>query len=83
MNFSIYAVKDELTGRFMEPTYFRSEDEAKRNFSYQINNIKLWKDNSADYSLFKLGEFSEDEGFLLDSICIEKIAGGRSMLKGE
>lgn len=83
MIFSIFAVKDELTGRFMEPQYFRSEDEAKRNFQYQINNIKLWKDNAADYSLFKLGEFSEDEGFLVDSICIEKVAGGRSLLKGE
>lgn len=83
MNFQIYAVKDEMTSRFMEPQYFRSESEAKRNFQYQINNIQIWKDNSADFSLYKLGEFSEDEGFLIDTICIEKIAGGRSLLKGE
>lgn len=83
MIFEIYAVKDELTGRFMEPQYFRSEDEAKRNFQYQINNIPMWKDNSADYSLFKLGEFSEDDGFLKDCICIEKVTGGRALLKGE
>lgn len=83
MTYSIYAVKDEMTGRFMEPQFFRSEDEAKRNFQFHINNIPLWKDNAADYSLFKLGDFSEDDGFLVDCICIEKIAGGRSMLKGE
>lgn len=83
MNFNIYAVKDEMTGRFMQPQFFRSEEEAKRNFQYQINNIPIWKDNAADWSLFKLGEFSEDEGFLITSICMEKICGGRSMLKGE
>lgn len=83
MIFNIYVVKDELTGRFMEPQFFRSEDEAKRNFIYQINNIKLWKDNSADYSLYYLGNFSEDEGFLIDSICMEKITGGRACVKGE
>lgn len=83
MNFIIYAVKDEMTSRFMEPQYFRTENEAKRNFGYQINNIKLWKDNSADYSLYKLGEFSEDDGFLIDTICMEKVTGGRAMLKGE
>lgn len=83
MIFSIYVVKDELTGRFMEPQFFRSVDEAKRNFIYQINNIKMWKDNAADYSLYYLGNFSEDEGFLIDSICMEKIAGGRSCVKGD
>lgn len=83
MIFDMYAIKDELTGRFLEPQFFRSEDEAKRNFAYNINNIPMWKDNSADYSLYKLGSFSEDEGYLIDSICMEKIASGRSMLKGD
>lgn len=83
MNYNIYAVKDEMTGRFMEPQYFRTEDEAKRNFGYQVNNIKLWKDNAADWSLYKLGEFSEDHGFLIDTICMDKVIGGRAMLKGE
>lgn len=83
MNFDIYAIKDEMTNRFMEPQYFRSENEAKRNFQYQINNIKMWKDNAADFSLYKLGEFSEDEGFLIDTICIEKVIGGRALLKEE
>ena len=72
-----------MTGRFMEPQFLRSEDEAKRNFTFQINNIKMWKDNSSDYSLYYLGQFSEDEGILIDTICMEKITGGRSCLKGE
>lgn len=83
MIFNIYVVKDELTGRFMEPQFFRSEDEAKRNFIYQINNIKMWKDNSSDYSLYYLGQFSEDEGFLIDTIKMEKVTGGRSCVKGD
>lgn len=83
MTFTIYAVKDEMTGRFMEPQYYRSEEEAIRNFTYQVNNIQIWKDNPSDWSLFELGEFSEDEGFLVDTICMKKIIGGRSVLKGE
>lgn len=83
MTFTIYAVKDEMTGRFMEPQYYRSEEEAIRNFTYQVNNIHIWKDNPADWSLFELGEFSEDEGFLVDTICMKKVIGGRSVLKGE
>lgn len=83
MIFKIFAVKDEMTGRFMEPQFFRSEDEAKRNFQYQVNNIPIWKNNAADWSLYELGEFSEDEGFLVDSITMSKVCGGRSMLKGE
>lgn len=83
MIFEIYAVKDEMTSRFMEPQYFRSEEEAKRNFTYQINNIPMWKDNAADYSLFKLGCFDEEQGFILESIHMIKICGGRSVLKGE
>lgn len=83
MRFNIYVVKDELTGRFMEPQFFRSEDEAKRNFIYQINNIKIWKDNSSDYSLYYLGQFSEEEGFLIDTISLEKVTGGRSCVKGD
>ena len=83
MTFTIYAVKDEMTGRFMEPQYYRSEEEAIRNFTYQVNNIHIWKDNPADWSLYELGEFSEDEGFLFDTICMKKVIGGRSVLKGE
>lgn len=81
MIFEIFAVKDELTNRFMEPQFFRTEEEAKRNFTYQVNNIPIWKDNSSDWSLYKLGTFSEDEGFLTG--CVEKVVGGRSVLKGE
>lgn len=83
MIFKVYAVKDELTGRFMEPQYFRSDEEALRNFQYQINNIPMWKDNSADYSLFRLGEFSEDDGFSKNTLEVNKISGGRAVLKGE
>lgn len=83
MTFIVVAVKDELTGRFLEPQFFRSQDEAKRNFQFNINNIKLWEDNPADYSLYQLAEFDEELGFIDAPVMMEKICGGRSMLKGD
>ena len=81
MIFGVFAVKDEMTNRFMEPQYARTEIEATRIFTMQVNDIKLWKDNSADFSLFKIGEFDEEKGFISNEV--KKIIGGRAVLKGE
>lgn len=80
--FNIYAVKDELTNKFMEPTFIKDENEAKRLFTYQINNIDLWKQNSSDYSLFKIGTYDQGSGTLI-GIQPEKVIGGRSVVKNE
>ena len=81
MEFVVAAVKDELTERFMEPQFFRSDKEAIRIFTAQVNDIKLWKDNSADYSLFLIGKFDEEKGFTDGTIT--KVIGGRAVLKGD
>lgn len=74
----LYAVKDELTQMYLQPAHFNSEDEAKRQFKSQINTIPLWKDNSSDFSLFRIGTYNNETGELTSNI--EKIINGRSVL---
>lgn len=85
MVYRMYSVKDELTGKFMQPLYVDVTEDisicdqiAIRQFKSQINNIQLWKDNSNDYSLFLVGEFNDESG--AESVAIEKITSGRSVL---
>lgn len=77
--FYILAVKDELTGKFMQPQFFATKEEGERVFQYQINNIDIWKYNASDYSLYKLGLFSQESGMILPDI--EKIVSGNTVKK--
>lgn len=77
--FNIYAVKDELTNKFMQPTFIESENEALRLFKFQVNSIDLWKMNASDYSLFKIGTYDQASGTVI-GIQPEKVIGGRSVL---
>lgn len=78
MTYGLFSVKDELTSHFLAPVMMLNEDEAKRQFKSQVNNIQLWKDNPSDFSLYKLGSFDEESGEILYKP--EKIIGGRSVL---
>lgn len=78
MTTELYAVKDELSQMFLAPTTFNSEEEAKRMFKTQINTINLWKENSSDFSLFRIGTWNNETGELISNI--EKIINGRSVL---
>ena len=73
-----YAVKDELSQMFLTPALFSSEEEAKRAFKTQINTITLWKENSSDFSLYRVGTWNTETGELTSKI--EKIINGRSVL---
>ena len=77
----IYAVKDELTNTFLQPTFAENDLEITRIFAYQINNTPIWKDNPSDYSLYKLGTFNEETGEIKSKI--EKLTGGRAVWKKE
>lgn len=79
--FKIVAVKDELTQSFLEPTFVGEIKEAERLFQYQINNIPLWKDNASDYSLYYLGSFDQETGYISSSL--EKITSGHTVLRKE
>lgn len=82
MQYNMYSVKDELTGKFMNPMFVEDGEHANsiaiRQFKSNLNNIKLWKDNPNDFSLYLVGAFDDEEGA---AICpIEKIISGRSVL---
>lgn len=77
----IYAVKDELTDTFLQPTFMDNDLEVTRIFEFQVNNTPLWKDNASDYSLYKLGMFNEQTGEIISKI--EKLTGGRAVVRKE
>lgn len=79
MTMEFYAIKDETANRFMSPSLIATEDEAKRAFKSQVNNIQIWKDNPEDFSLYRLGSFDETTGTII-GIVPEKIVNGRSVV---
>lgn len=78
--FNVYSVKDELTGKFMQPLFIDTDEEAIRWFKYVLNSTGLWKANAAMYSLYKIGTFNEEEG-LGDYPVKEMIQGGLAILE--
>lgn len=82
MEFVMYSVKDELTGKFMTPMFIErtdySEQQAIRQFKSNVNNIKLWSDNPNDFALYLVGIFDDESG--ASATAITKIVTGRSVL---
>lgn len=82
----IYAVKDELTGTFFTPIFLKGENvlkQAERVFSEMVNNNPIWKNNPNDFSLYKLGTFNENNGFLDQEHMIEKINSAAPYVRKE
>lgn len=82
IDFIVYSVKDELTGKFLQPIFMENDEVALRWFKYVVNNTDMWKYNAAMYSLYKIGTFNDVEG-LADYNVNEMIAGGISVLDKE
>lgn len=80
--FKMYSVKDELTGKLMNPLFIEEGDMAdklaERQFKSQVNNIQLWKDNPNDYSLYCVGIFDDQAG--AEAVPVTKICSGRSVV---
>lgn len=82
LDYSVYAVKDELTGRFLQPMFMENDSVATRWFKYTLNKTDMWKYNAAMYSIYRLGTFNDKEG-LADYNVAELVAGGVSVLDKE
>lgn len=82
MIYVMYSVKDELTQKFMNPMFVENEEYSEsmaiRQFKSNMNNIKLWKDNPNDYSLYRVGIFNDETG--AEACVIEKVISGRSVI---
>ena len=77
---NIYAVKDNLVGRFMQPIFLENDQQAIRWFKNAINSIDLWKSSASDYTIHRLGTFNDKNG-LGDYPVIEEIANGLSLVE--
>lgn len=62
MEFLVVAIKDLVTGRFMQPIYAENEGSAKRWFSGVLHNTEMFKDNPEDFEVYQLGNFKDDFG---------------------
>lgn len=81
----IIGVRDELTGAFFQPNFFKGEkakEQALRLFETQVNDNPLWRNNPNDFGLYLLGSFDEETGFI-KSGKIDKLASGSSVLRKE
>lgn len=81
----IIGVRDELTGSFFQPNFFKGKEakkQALRLFETQVNDNPIWRNNPNDFGLYKLGEFNEETGEIKVSK-IEKLASGSSVLRKE
>lgn len=77
--FNVYAVKDELVGKFLQPIFIETNEEAIRWFKYVLNDTAIWKSNAAMYTLYKIGEFNDRKGYTDTEI--EMIQGGLSVVE--
>ena len=81
----IIGVRDELTGAFFQPNFFKGEkakEQALRLFETQVNDNPIWKNNPNDFGLYQLGEFNEETGEIKNKK-IDKLASGSSVLRKE
>lgn len=81
-NLNIYAIKDELTGTFLQPVFVRTEAEITRWFKMVFNDNKLWKDNPSQFNLYHLGMFNDGTGEFKPTK-VEMIVAGTSIPKKE
>lgn len=62
MEFIIVAIKDKLSGRFMQPIFVENQEMAKRWFKHVLETTEIFKDNKKDFELYQLGSFNDDLG---------------------
>lgn len=75
--FYVISVKDELTGKFLNPAFAESLEAAKRLFAYQVNNTPVWKDNPSDFSLYHIGYFNQKSGMIIPEM--NKLISGHAI----
>lgn len=75
MKYDVYSIRDKYTG-FMSPMLDQSDDAAKRNFAYAVNNNPgVMNYSPADFDLYKVGSFDTKSGDIKGCV-IEFICNG-------
>lgn len=78
----IYSIKDTKADVFLPPFFMRTNGEALRAFDdcVQKSGTPL-SDHPEDFHLFKLGDFDQDSGTLIPSVCPESLASAMDFVK--
>lgn len=64
MTYGIYAIKDSLNG-FMSPIVDSNDPSAVRNFAHAMSDNKsVFYTHPSDFTLYKLGEYDSESGFI-------------------
>lgn len=76
MTYSMYAIRDKYTV-FMAPQLDMSDESAKRNFAYAINNNPgVMNFSPSDYDFYRVGTFDSKTGEIRPVSPIEFICNG-------
>lgn len=59
MQYSVYSIRDRVTGLYSEPFYSVNKQSALRNFNYLMSNAKMV---SSDCELYSIGSFNNETG---------------------
>ena len=62
MIFGVYAIKDIVAEKFMQPMFIQNDELAKRMFNEVINNTDLIKNNPVDFIMYKLSMYNSETG---------------------
>lgn len=66
MKLKFFCVHDSKVGAYMSPFVLRSTGEAIRSFESAVNDVSTqFNKYPADFHLFEIGEFDEQQGVLL------------------
>lgn len=82
MLFGVYAMRDNVSALYNQPTFEISDEIAKRSFRYAINSTDFLKFNAKDVDLFKIGEFENTTGVFTPCMP-EKLIDGVACVESE
>lgn len=80
----IFSVYDDKADAFLPPFFFKTEAQALRAFAAAANEEGHdFQKHAADYTLFEIGDFSEQVGNIKGLDAIKNLGNALMMLKPE
>ena len=65
MRYNVYSLRDKVSNQFRDLTLNLSDDVAKRDLGYAVNNNPQLQYMSKDLELYHVGEFDGDKGIMI------------------
>lgn len=77
----IFAIRDRTANVFSGVNMDLTNDTAKRNFAFSVNNIREIQFASKDYELCRIADFDEVKGVISPVVPIEVICRGDEVIE--